>query len=136
MRDVSRTRADLKHARGAHARVSDPLATYLRALEVDVSVEPLAIVGLPATAWPAVAAAGFVDPARGDSVIATPDELTLLVDLPWEVVGFAARVTSALAEAGVSVGMLASERRDHLLVPEARVDDALAALERLRKSVP
>lgn len=46
----------------------------------------------------------------------------------WEVVGFLAHVTGALARAGIPLGAVCGSSRDHLFVPESRVQDALAAL--------
>ncbi|MDR7484536.1 MAG: ACT domain-containing protein [Armatimonadota bacterium] len=40
-------------------------------------------------------------------------------------------VTAALAEAGIEARVLSSFHHDHLLVPADRLDDALAALQRL-----
>ena len=49
----------------------------------------------------------------------------------WELVGFLAKVSGALAEAGVPIGAVCSHRRDHVFVARARLDDARAALRRL-----
>ena len=54
--------------------------------------------------------------------------LTLGVELGWDVVGFLARVTAILAEAGVPVGALSSFSRDHLLVKQDDLGRALRAL--------
>lgn len=51
--------------------------------------------------------------------------------MAWDLVGFLAQVTSALAEAGVSVGAVCGFSRDHLFVAESRLDAACAALEQL-----
>lgn len=58
--------------------------------------------------------------------------ITLDVALEPGLVGFMARVSAALAGAGVSILPLAAFTRDHLLVPAAQVDTAVAALERLQ----
>ena len=57
--------------------------------------------------------------------------ITLRVHSALEAVGLTAAVTAALAEAGIPANMLAGYYHDHVLVPVARVGDALAALERL-----
>jgi hypothetical protein len=54
--------------------------------------------------------------------------VTLDIELPWNVVGFLARVTEILAAAGVSVGALSAFSRDHLLVKQDELGVALRAL--------
>ncbi|HYH86850.1 MAG TPA: ACT domain-containing protein [Pyrinomonadaceae bacterium] len=54
--------------------------------------------------------------------------VTLDVELPWNVVGFLARVTEILASAGVSVGALSSFSRDHLLIKQDDLGTALRVL--------
>jgi hypothetical protein len=54
--------------------------------------------------------------------------VTLDLPMDWDVVGVLARVSAALAEAGIPLGAAAAFSRDHLLVPAARLDEALAAL--------
>jgi hypothetical protein len=54
--------------------------------------------------------------------------LTLNIELAWHVVGYLARVTEILAEAGISCGALSAFSRDHLLVKQ---DDLAAALRTL-----
>ena len=49
----------------------------------------------------------------------------------WEVVGFLARVTSALAAAGVPIGAVCGYSRDHLFVAEAHLPRALEVLRGL-----
>ncbi len=51
--------------------------------------------------------------------------------MAWELVGFLARVTGALAEAGVSLGAVCGYSRDHLFVPWEQRELALEALEGL-----
>jgi hypothetical protein len=51
--------------------------------------------------------------------------VTLNIELDWKVVGFLARVTQLLAEAGISCGALSAFSRDHLLIKQ---DDLAAAL--------
>ncbi len=54
--------------------------------------------------------------------------LTLNIELPWNVVGYLARVTEILAGAGVTVGALSSFSRDHLLIKQDELGHALRAL--------
>ena len=54
--------------------------------------------------------------------------LTFEVELAWNVVGFLARVTELLAEAGISAGVLSSFSRDHLLIKQQDLANALRAL--------
>ena len=49
----------------------------------------------------------------------------------WEVVGFLARVTTALAAAGVPLGAVCGFSRDHLFVAEPHLETALGVLRRL-----
>lgn len=49
----------------------------------------------------------------------------------WEVVGFLARVTEALAHVGVPVGAICGFRRDHLFISARYLPTARAALARL-----
>jgi hypothetical protein len=54
--------------------------------------------------------------------------VTLDIKLDWAVVGYLARVTELLAQAGISCGALSSFSRDHLLIKQ---DDLAAALRAL-----
>lgn len=54
--------------------------------------------------------------------------VTLDIELPWNVIGFLARVTEILAAAGVSVGALSAFSRDHLLIKQDQLGAALLAL--------
>jgi hypothetical protein len=66
--------------------------------------------------------------AREARVEANYRLVTLDIELPWDVVGFLARVTEILAAAGVSVGALTAFSRDHLLVKQDDLARALKAL--------
>lgn len=74
-------------------------------------------------------ALGELPPARrcerGWSVI------TLDLAMDWDVTGVIAAVSDVLARAGIPLGAITAYSRDHLLVPAARLDDALAALDPL-----
>lgn len=54
--------------------------------------------------------------------------ITLDIELPWNVVGYLARVTEILAASGIAVGALSSFTRDHLLVKQDDLGMALRAL--------
>jgi hypothetical protein len=56
--------------------------------------------------------------------------ITLETKLPWNVVGYLARVTQILADAGISVGALSSFTTDHLLVKQDDLAKALRVLAR------
>lgn len=58
--------------------------------------------------------------------------LTFDLVLDWKTVGFLARVTKILAEAGISAGALSAFSRDHLLIKQ---DDLGAALRVLGQHV-
>jgi uncharacterized protein len=58
--------------------------------------------------------------------------ITVDIPLPPDLVGFMARISTALAEAGVPIFPYAAYSRDHLLVPEAHFEKAMAALQRLK----
>lgn len=57
--------------------------------------------------------------------------LTLDETLPWETVGILAALASALARAGVPLGVAAAFSRDHIYMHLDHVDTALAALRPL-----
>jgi hypothetical protein len=54
--------------------------------------------------------------------------LTFDIELNWDVVGFLARVTQILAEAGISTGALSAFSRDHLLIKQDDLGNALRVL--------
>jgi len=58
--------------------------------------------------------------------------LTLEVNSALDAVGLTAAVATALADAGISCNVLAGYHHDHLLVPEGRAADAVAAIAALR----
>jgi len=61
--------------------------------------------------------------------------ITLSVYSDLEAVGLTAAVARALADAGISCNVIAAVHHDHLFVPVAAADAALAALARLGKNV-
>ena len=105
---------------------------------VFVAAPPERLAALPALAtiredegWTVVLRAEDADAAalRYDFVAAW---ITLTVHSDLAAVGLTAAVSRALAEAGIAGNVLAGLHHDHLLVPEARADDALAAIRALR----
>jgi uncharacterized protein len=58
--------------------------------------------------------------------------VTLDIELPWNVVGYLARVTDILAANGIPVGALSSFSRDHLLIKQ---DDLAKSLRVLSEHV-
>lgn len=58
--------------------------------------------------------------------------ITLQAAIPWELHGVLSALTGALASQGIPCAALCSYSTDHLLVPEARLDDAMTALRALR----
>lgn len=48
--------------------------------------------------------------------------------MAWDLVGFLALVTGALAQAEIPLGAVCSFSRDHLFVPQERCEEALAVL--------
>lgn len=60
--------------------------------------------------------------------------ITLRVRSALDAVGFLAAVTSALADAGISVNAVAGFHHDHLFVPWSRRHEAMAALHGLTRA--
>jgi uncharacterized protein len=54
--------------------------------------------------------------------------ITLEIASSLEAVGFLAAITAELARAGIAVNPVSAFHHDHLFVPEARADDAMAIL--------
>ena len=61
--------------------------------------------------------------------------ITLTVHSDLEAVGFLAKITSVLAEAGITANTVSAFYHDHLFVPEDRVSDALTLLRNLSNSI-
>lgn len=57
-------------------------------------------------------------------------ELSVYSDL--QAVGFLAKVAAALSDAGVPCNAVAAYHHDHIFVPEAKAETAIAAIEALR----
>ena len=60
--------------------------------------------------------------------------IILEVHSSLEAVGLTASVASALAEAGISANVVAAYYHDHIFVPKASADRALAVLQALTTS--
>ena len=54
--------------------------------------------------------------------------LTFDIELDWKTIGFLARVTEILAGAGISCGALSAFSRDHLLIKQDDLGNALRVL--------
>ncbi|MBL8164605.1 MAG: ACT domain-containing protein [Anaerolineae bacterium] len=110
-------------AAGVLAEISEPFCTLI----VDQHEVTLII--------PAEAVPDFAVRLRDHAVAQSTYRLiTLDVELEPELVGFMARISAALASAGVSILPLAAYSRDHLLVPSEQVDIAHQALVKLQSS--
>jgi len=54
--------------------------------------------------------------------------ITLEINSSLEAIGFLAAITAKLAEAGIAVNPVSGFHHDHLFVPEARAEEAMAIL--------
>jgi hypothetical protein len=61
--------------------------------------------------------------------------ISMTVHSDLEAVGFLARVTSVLAEAGITANIVSAFYHDHIFVPSDRVQDAIALLKNLSSSI-
>ena len=61
--------------------------------------------------------------------------VTLDIELPWNVVGYLARVTEIVAAGGIPVGVLSSFSRDHLLIKQEDLGRAVSVLSELIKEL-
>ena len=60
--------------------------------------------------------------------------ITLSVHSALDAIGFLAAITARLAEAGISVNAVSAFYHDHLFVPAARADEAMAILLEMAKA--
>jgi hypothetical protein len=116
---------------------------FIRDSTVRVSVERYAVAKCtvaPADAFAVVRDAreitAVIDESRIDGIDTMESEpgwriLTFDVVLPFSCVGFLARVSAALAGAGVGIFVISSFSTDHVLVKDDAVDRACAALAAL-----
>ena len=79
---------------------------------------------------------GTYDPDTAIQVEPGWKVLTFEAVLPFDLVGFLARVATALAEADVSIFALSAYSTDHVLVKAEDLDAALATLDELGCDVP
>jgi len=70
--------------------------------------------------------------ARGWPIAFRAAWITLRVHSDLEAVGLTAAVARTLADAGIACNVVAGVHHDHLFVPAARAEDALAALAALQ----
>jgi hypothetical protein len=111
-------------AAGVVAQVSEPFCALL------VDKDEVSLV-IPQEAWE-----DFQSRLPGHVVNAQYYRLlTFDIELDFNVIGFMALISAALAEAGVSILPLAAYSRDHILVSAAQLDTALAALRELQQRV-
>ena len=71
---------------------------------------------------------GVPDHLGGGQEAVPREEHGFAMSLPWNVVGFLARVTEILATAGIAVGALSAFSRDHLLIKQEDLGTALRVL--------
>lgn len=123
------------------------LPTILATLDVDVRPGPYCVITrrAPDPAADAVAEARITE--REGITYVVPEAfartqgeppgfvaawLSLRVHSALNAVGVTAAVSGVLAERGIACNVLAGFHHDHLLVPAARCDDAVAAIRSLR----
>ncbi|PJF38292.1 MAG: hypothetical protein CUN55_17755 [Phototrophicales bacterium] len=61
--------------------------------------------------------------------------ITVDIELPMEMVGFMARLSQKLAEAGVSILPYAAYSRDHIVIEDKHFDNAMQALRALQSEI-
>ena len=133
-------------------------AELLRQAKVEVAPETFVLVGLRHADWARLLESPELSPRAESNfmLLRDPFEVTLLVEesdwramrhaardakveagfrlvtldveLGWDVVGFLAHVTRILAGAGVPVGALSAFSRDHLLIKQEHLGNALRVL--------
>jgi hypothetical protein len=136
----------------------DPVTELLRQTRVEVAPGTFVLVGLRHADWARLLENPELSPRPDSIYMLLRDahEVTLLVEeedwramrhaardarieadwrlitfdikLPWDVVGYLARVTEILAAAAIPIGALAAFSRDHLLVKQNDLPAALRAL--------
>jgi uncharacterized protein len=109
------------------------LARLLRTIAPVLAPERYAYSMVPDGRTPPARAFALVHEDEGITAIApAPDgnwaRITLTVHSSLSAVGLTAAVTAALTDVGISANVIAGMVHDHLFVPWARRDDALAAL--------
>jgi len=61
--------------------------------------------------------------------------ITMTVHSDLEAVGFLAKITSVLAEAGITANTVSAYYHDHIFVPLERVEESLSLLKNLSNSI-
>lgn len=77
--------------------------------------------------------------AAGPGALAQPDRfawITLSVHSDLQAVGLTAVFATALGQAGISCNVVAGHHHDHIFVPVARAEAAMAALRALQRGEP
>lgn len=134
-------------AAGPLAAAETDLAKMLATLQVDVRDGEYVFVSAPHwDALPRELAQATIVEAEGPTCVLRREHadergldydfvaawLSLRVRSALQAVGLTAAVAQALAARGIACNVLAGYHHDHLLVPAARREDALAALLALR----
>jgi hypothetical protein len=68
---------------------------------------------------------------RATEVVGGQRAITIEASMPTDLVGFLAPLANRLAEAGIPIIPQCGFRTDHLVVPEAKLDDAVRVIEGL-----
>jgi hypothetical protein len=94
---------------------------------IQLIVEPdLLTLVLPETDWRALS------PAFPRARVQRPFRIiTFDLDLPEDLVGFLASVSRALADAGIPILAICGYSKDHVMIHEEHLDQALAAIQSL-----
>ncbi len=142
--------------------MSQSVEKYLSKTKIEVSSEMYAVISISHSAWNGLLENPELSPSMATPFLIFKDkwEVTLVLDeedfqtikpaisdakiernfrllsfdveLPFDVVGFMARVASIFAEAGISILPYSSFSRDHVLISQ---DDLAKALKALRGHV-
>ena len=134
------------------------VAELLRSARVEVAPETYVLAGMRHADWARLLENPELSPRAGSNfmLLRDPFEVTLLVEesdwramrhaardakfeagfrlitldveLGWDVVGFLAHVTRILAAAGIPVGAISAFSRDHLLIKQDDLGNALRTL--------
>jgi hypothetical protein len=108
-------------AAGIIAEASEPFSALI------VDKDEVSLI-LPTEVWD-----DFARRLPGHIIAANPYRLiTLDIELDFALVGYMARISKALADAGISILPLAAYSRDHILVPMNQFNIAISALEKLK----
>jgi hypothetical protein len=126
------------------------LATLLRTMRPELAPQTFVFATLPTGAdLPATLAPLMIyREGEGTTLILDRDQadsagiaasfpcrrITLDVHSSLEAVGFLAAITARLAAAGMGVNPVSAYHHDHLFVPAARAEEALAILEAMAKA--